>query len=239
MKFEAVVRETEKAWLIRMDGLDRWIPKAACHIKDSEIQIEEWFARNMDDAGALFSDDRKHRYVLWRKWNKRGKMALCCGLNPSTANQDQNDPTITRLMQTLSAHGYGGFYMVNLFTVISSSPDILLDPKVKEDEEMDIGIIFAYSINVDDVIFCWGTFEEAKARAQRLIDFYQNALCFGKNKDGSPWHPMALMYAGLKPKDARLHGFRHHQYQDNVYNRRITAKEKQRELNAKQFNLIP
>lgn len=239
MKFEAVIKETEKAWLIRMDGLDRWIPKSSCHIKDNDIQIANWYARNMDTAGALFSEDRKHRYALWRTWNKRGKTVLVVGLNPSTANQDQNDPTISRLMQTLSALGYGGFTMANLFTVISPSPEILLDPEVKKDEELDLGIIFGYSIGVDDVIFGWGTFDEAKERAQKLIDFYQNALCFGKNKDGSPWHPMALMYAGLKPNQARLHDFRHHQYKDNVYNRRITAKEKQRELNAKQYNLIP
>ena len=46
--------------------------------------------------GAIFSEDRKYRYVLWRVWNLSRPIFLQIGLNPSKADERINDPTITR-----------------------------------------------------------------------------------------------------------------------------------------------
>ena len=246
-KFQHIVKETDKAWLVAMNDVQHWIPKSACHINrdKNEILIQDWFVKKMDDAGALFSDDRKRRLVLWRQWNKVGRTALCIGLNPSNAKEMKNDPTIRHLIDALVSQGYSGFYMVNLFTIVSSSPSILLTPEAKAHEQEDLGIIFAYSINVTDVIFCWGTFDEAKERAKKVTDWFTNGLCFGINKDGSPWHPMGLHYAGLTGKSstkARLFSYREHDYSRNIYDRKIkdkSRKNKKYEFNAKQYNLLP
>lgn len=222
--YQSIPKETEKAYLVQMNGVGYWIPKSACELKDGKILIHDWFARTMDNAGAMFSEDNTHRYVLWRTWRKKSKLALCIGLNPSTAQKDKNSPTVDRLVTALDKLGYGGIKLVNLFSIISSSPEILMRPEVKNDEERDMGIIFGYSLGCQDVIFCWGTFDEAKDRSQKVIEWFSNALCFGKNKDGSPWHPQALVYAGLDKGKARLFPFREHTYDNNIYDRKEKKK---------------
>jgi hypothetical protein len=233
--FTHIAKETDKAWLIEIDSVQRWIPKSAGKIEGNKITLAHWFNAKMDVSGAVFSEDKKHRYVLWRHWNPKGKFALCVGLNPSKATQDKNDPTIRFLIEILSKLGYGGLYMTNLFTIISPDPAILLSPEAHRDEKTDIGCIFGYSLACQDVIFCWGTFEEAKQRQQRIIDFYKDALCFGVNKDGSPWHPRYVHYAFQKGETPSLFKFSEHEYARNKYSNK--SRKNKIEYNQKQYPL--
>lgn len=229
-------KETDKAWLVSIKGVKRWIPKSVGFITEKLIlHVPEWFDAKMDKSGALFSDDKTRKYMQYRNWGTKDNILLCIGLNP--VSDKDSAPTIERLCAVASHCGYDGMIMCNLFTTISDTPKALLDESVAEHEKADLGIIFGYSIGAKDIIFCWGSFPQARDRAQKVIDFYSNGLCFGKNKDGSPWHPMALHYAGLTHDKVRLKNFREHEYTDNTYNRRITAKEKQREYNATQYQM--
>lgn len=120
---------------------------------------------------------------------------MCIGLNPSTADQIRPDATITHLTLMLKKLGYGGFYMVNLFAWISSKPTDLLtcaDPLGDNDTILDK----TYAI-CNEVIFCWGAFKEAKDRIREVAPRYPNAKCLGFNQDGTPFHPLAMMYKGL------------------------------------------
>jgi hypothetical protein len=144
--------------------------------------------------GAEFSQCGKYRYKLWRIWDSCLPLAMCIGLNPSTANADQDDPTINNLRSMLTTLGYGGFYMMNLFAWISSKPEELLtcenpvgdnDFKLKEVGDQ-----------CSDVIVCWGTFKQAEDRIRQVLPNFPNAKCLGKNKNGTPMHPLALMYKG-------------------------------------------
>lgn len=147
-----------------------------------------------NNTGAEFSKCGKYRYKLWRIWNTDLPKAMCIGLNPSTANVNKNDATINNLIRILSKLGYGGFYMMNLFAWISSKPEDLLtceDPlgenegKLKEVEAI-----------CNDVIVCWGNFKQAGDRIKKVLPNYPNAKCLGFNKNGTPFHPLALMYNG-------------------------------------------
>ena len=51
------------------------------------------------ESGALFSRDKKYRYALWRVWDFDSPSVMFIGLNPSTANEKVNDPTILRLLK--------------------------------------------------------------------------------------------------------------------------------------------
>lgn len=147
-----------------------------------------------NESGAEFSECRKYRYSLHRIWNKNLPKAMCIGLNPSNANANKNDPTITLLIKVLSKLGYGGLYMTNLFAWISSKPQDLItcenplgnnDNVLKEIESI-----------CDEVIVCWGNFKQAENRIQEVLPNYPNAKCFGINQNGTPVHPLALMYNG-------------------------------------------
>lgn len=61
------------------------------------------------DFGADFSNDRKYRYALWRIWDRTKPLVMFIGLNPSTANETENDPTIKSVGRISKNNGYGGF----------------------------------------------------------------------------------------------------------------------------------
>ncbi len=81
------------------------------------------------EQSAVFSPSRKYRYVLRREWgDTERKMAVFIGLNPSTADETTDDPTIRRCMGYARDWGCSGLYMLNLFAVRATDPkDMLAD----------------------------------------------------------------------------------------------------------------
>jgi hypothetical protein len=139
---------------------------------------------------AIFSECGKYRYQLSRLWDDGLPFAMCIGLNPSTANADTDDPTIRRLTSLMQRKGYGGFYMTNLFALISPYPeDLRVCPDPVKDNDL---WLMHTSERCDDVIFCWGNFPMAQYRAKKVIPMFPKALCFGTNANGSPKHPLYL-----------------------------------------------
>lgn len=145
-----------------------------------------------ETKGADFSNDGNYRYRLWRIWDEDKPKVMCIGLNPSTANGEKNDATITILIKMLTLLGYGGFYMMNCFPYITSKPE-LLKHNPASDEWNDNMLTITSSL-CKDVIFAWGGFKVIKilGRDKQLIEMFPNAKCFGKSKDGSPIHPLAM-----------------------------------------------
>ncbi len=137
--------------------------------------------------GAIFSDCKKYRFVLWRIWNKNKPYIMFIGLNPSTANENIDDPTIKRVTKLANRWGYGGIYMLNLFPFITPDPEklnVYNNPFAKNDQW--ISTIHA---KCEKIIFAWGSFKEAKAR-ERAIKSKFKGLALKINIDGSPRHPL-------------------------------------------------
>lgn len=154
------------------------------------------------EKGAFFSDKGQYRYQLWRIWDDTKKVAMCIGLNPSTANADQDDATIRWLISSLKHLGYGGLRMVNLYGLITPKPAVLFahpDP-VGANPTYIAGAALASQ----EIIFCWGAFKSIEYRAKKMSELFPDAMCFGKNKNGSPWHPLAMFRKGMTPKDVTL-----------------------------------
>lgn len=87
--------------------------------------------------GAKLSDDRLYRYGLWRKWDDRPKV-MFIGLNPSTADEVEDDPTIRRCIGFANSWGYGGIVVANLFGFRATDPTALqkaTDPIGPENDE--------------------------------------------------------------------------------------------------------
>ena len=74
---------------------------------------------------ALFSPCRRYRYTLWRHWGGHRGYAMFVGLNPSTADEERDDPTVRRCIGYARDWGYGGLEVMNLFARISPSPALL------------------------------------------------------------------------------------------------------------------
>ena len=75
------------------------------------------------EPGAILSDCEQYRYRLWREWDRRQPALGFIMLNPSTANHQVSDPTITRRLQRALAGRYGRLEVVNLFPLRSTDPD--------------------------------------------------------------------------------------------------------------------
>lgn len=76
----------------------------------------------------IFSPCRTWRYTLERVWappeGYRGarEVAAFIGLNPSTADEVKNDPTVTRCINYARRWGFHGMFMLNIFALRSTDP---------------------------------------------------------------------------------------------------------------------
>ncbi len=147
-----------------------------------------------DNNGAIFSDDRKYRYALFRKWKLNSPLIMFIGLNPSIANETTDDATIRRVCRFANDWGYGGVYMMNFFPLVSTDPKALLDfyDTPFHDIELEKNNKYLDEIcnKCEDVIFAWGSFQEARKRAEEVTKMFLGAKALIINKDGSPRHPL-------------------------------------------------
>jgi hypothetical protein len=154
-----------------------------------DINMYQPLLFNNFEPGAVFSDDRKYRYALYRGWGDiKEPKVMYIGLNPSTANEEKNDNTITKLIKISKYNGFGGMYMLNLFAIISAHPAILkTDPDPIGDND---GWLEKIAPKCEKIVFAWGNFKEAEQRAKEVIQMFEDPYCLFINKNGSPKHPL-------------------------------------------------
>lgn len=139
--------------------------------------------------GAYFSTDRRFRFKLWRIWDETKPSVMFIGLNPSTANEDRDDPTIRRVRAMARSWGYGGVFMMNLFPFVTPYPREL---EANSSRCLLINEVHLRSIGrvCKEVIFAWGNFDIAATRVDRMVEMFPNAKALMLNKNGSPRHPL-------------------------------------------------
>jgi hypothetical protein len=150
------------------------------------------------DKNAVFSPDRKYRYLLTRRWDMKGKTVLFIGLNPSTADENADDATIRRLTDYAKKWGYSGFKIINLYALVAKNRQMLgkVDDPVGPN---NLEFMMRYR-NKKMVVFMWGCSEYITEGATMWAkSVFINAYCFGQNKDGHPLHPLFL-HSNLQPK---------------------------------------
>lgn len=139
---------------------------------------------------ALFSTDRKYRYALWRIWDEQKPVCMFIGLNPSTADEYADDPTIRRCESFAGSWGYGGLCMANLFALVSTDPNAL-----RGCESLDSGYddwLVYLAARSGKVVACWGDFSVARDRGEAIRQLIPNLYCLGTTKGGQPKHPLYL-----------------------------------------------
>jgi hypothetical protein len=146
---------------------------------------------------AILSKDRKYRYVLSRIWDESKSMVMIIGLNSSTADETENDPTIIRCINFAKSWGYGGIYMLNLFGFRATLPKDMFNAKEPIGKDND-KYIKKYSNICDKVICAWGNNGNYLNRSKEVLSKINNTYYLKLNKTGEPAHPLYLQ-ANLKP----------------------------------------
>jgi len=74
---------------------------------------------------ALISECGDYRYKLSRVWDQSKSSVMFIMLNPSTADAEKDDRTITRCINFAKSWGYGGIMVGNLYAYRATSPEKL------------------------------------------------------------------------------------------------------------------
>ncbi|MGO0305087.1 DUF1643 domain-containing protein [Endozoicomonas acroporae] len=138
---------------------------------------------------AKLSDCRKYRYALWRTWDAEKSFVMFIGLNPSTADETEDDPTIRRCINYAKDWGYGGLCMVNLFAFRATEPNDMknaIDPIGPENDEW----LKNLSKDAGIIIGAWGNHGSFMNRAKAVINMIPNIKCLKQNFGGEPAHPL-------------------------------------------------
>jgi hypothetical protein len=145
-------------------------------------------------SGALFSEDRLHRFVLWRIWDKHKPPFLFVGLNPSTAAELKNDPTVFRLINFGKEWGYGGLFAVNLKPIISPVPYVLSEAAADKYLAQNDEIIKDARNLCSVAVVGWGDYaKDLQTRVKEvLVLLGKPVYCIKVNKSGQPCHPLYL-----------------------------------------------
>lgn len=146
---------------------------------------------------ALLSDDRRFRYWLIRVWDESLPMLCIIGLNPSTADEAQDDPTIRREITFAKRDGFGGILKLNLYAYRATEPkNMWRAQKAGTDiiggqrNWVDALKGYVSQHNCTMVVAAWG--RHGKKRGPDVAARWPAMMCFGVNADGTPKHPLYL-----------------------------------------------
>lgn len=154
-------------------------------------------------SSAVIDKTGQYRYLLERIWDDNEPPAVFIILNPSTADETENDPTIVRCINFAKRWGCGGIRVVNVFAIRSTDPREIfhVDDPVGPSNEAFI----KYAVlNAGIIIAAWGAGgPKEKWPYQKIFDAVKavgaQIYCLGKTKHGIPRHPLYLR-GGTTPK---------------------------------------
>lgn len=146
---------------------------------------------------AVYSDCERYRYILTRVWNPDGRRALFIMLNPSTATEFQNDPTVERCERRARALGFGAFRVTNIFAWRDTDPKKMRAAADPVGPENDQAIIESCPW-ADQIVAAWGThgaFLDRGPHVARLLQKTGRAVHhLGLTQGRHPKHPLYIAY---------------------------------------------
>jgi hypothetical protein len=148
---------------------------------------------------ARFSHDRTYRWTLGRHLDNIGGKIVFCGVNPSDAGEERNDPTVNRLIGFTQSMFFGEFSVVNPFGAVSSDPKALANMKDPVGRDNDVWLRHEFH-QADLIVPMWGDIAKVPPHLRYRFDDVRrmiresgcDAKVFGLTKHGHPKHPLYL-----------------------------------------------
>ncbi len=150
---------------------------------------------------AVYSPCETYRYLLEREWDAGARRIAFVMLNPSTASELRNDPTIERCERRARQMGYGAFRVVNLFAFRATSPADLRRAEAPEGSGNAAAVAEACDW-ADLVLAAWGVHGAHQGAGPRLAEMLlargAELHHLGLTRHGHPRHPLYVSY-GVGP----------------------------------------
>ena len=158
--------------------------------------IERHFTKGDTTSSALYSPCETYRYALTRQWGGGGRLLFVL-LNPSTATEAQNDPTVERCERRARALGYGAFRVTNIFALRETNPHKMRAAPRPIGPENDATLLHAVAW-ADTIVAGWGAHGahmDRGAQVAALLGQSGRAVPhLGLTKAGHPHHPLYIAY---------------------------------------------
>lgn len=169
--------------------------------------------KNQSKRTTVFSPCRNYRYTLWREWGtvklrdlfslpppqqSTTAYAMFVGLNPSTADETNDDPTIRRCIDFATRWGFKALCMTNLFAFRSTDPRGMMRASRPIGPDNDAWLL-GCAAGAGIIIAAWGKKGAFKGRAGDVVRMLPMMHYLRLNDDGSPEHPLYIP-AITKPK---------------------------------------
>lgn len=146
---------------------------------------------------AIISPCGTYRYMLKRpplQANPMGSSVPFVMLNPSTADAELDDPTIRRLRGFSRDWDCNGIVVMNVYALRSTDPSALrshADPRGPDNDYW----LRQLGIQHETIVVAWGAHakpDDVANAVKHLRCAGAELKCLGRNKDGSPKHPLYL-----------------------------------------------
>ncbi len=157
-------------------------------------------------SSAKFSPCMRYRYELRRTWNAGRPPLIVCALNPSTATELVEDPTVRRLLAFADRWTCGSLILLNIFALRSTDPKALRatikaggDPEGPDNTDT-IRAVFR-DHKADKLLLAWGGHGTLQDRGREIASVamveHGRPECFGLTKNGQPSHALYLPDASV------------------------------------------
>lgn len=134
--------------------------------------------------------NEEYRYTLHRKWAE-GPSILFIMLNPSTADEKKDDPTISKCVRFAKRWGFGSLYVGNLFAYRSTDPEglkkISKGQAIGEENDRYLTHLLTKCVKI---VVAWGNHGINGTYDMQQILKDKKLWCLDVNKNGSPAHPL-------------------------------------------------
>lgn len=141
---------------------------------------------------AVYSECETYRYRLTRRWAASPALAFIM-LNPSTADERRNDPTIARCEKRARNLAYGGVDIVNLFAYRATRP---IDLKAAVDPEgpENLRLLHIAAEEAGCVVAAWGVHGAFRGQEDRVRNHLKGVPLYalGETQAGHPRHPLYM-----------------------------------------------
>ncbi len=149
-------------------------------------------------SSAVYSPCERYRYSLTRCWDETRQRLLYVMLNPSTATETQNDPTVERCERRARHLRFGAFRVINLFAWCATDPKDMRSADDPVGPKNDATILEGASW-ANTIIAAWGihgTHHDRAATVALMLHRQGTPLYhLGLTRAGHPRHPLYVPYA--------------------------------------------